>query len=201
MLISTWQRWANGELNQAATYPYPYAYVHKGSLRPMGASTGHSISDAWKAPTMEKRKADLLKLNQYQESLSKSLRQAKKHEKELSFMTENVIRQVCYPGIGEFADHQRPEPVHNEINAWQHLLNVIYREALQRDLIENLLEILRSPLQVKDSHQEKENPEGAGDRVRQSELVKEQREVFQEAIASTTTSGSVRSKTGRKGCT
>ena len=82
----SWQSWANGELNQAATYPSPYAYVHKGSLGTMGACIGHSISDIWKPPSMEKRKADLLKLNQYRGSLSKSLSQAKKHEKELSFM-------------------------------------------------------------------------------------------------------------------
>lgn len=204
----SWQSWANGELNQAATYPSPYAFVHKGSLGTMGACIGHSFSDTWKPPSMEKRKADLLKLNQYRDSLSKSLSQAKKHEKELSFMAENGIRQVVYPRIGEFADRQRPEPVHSEINAWQHLLNVIYREALQRDLIEDFLEVLSSPLQVQDSPRERKTassilssyPEGAGDRVRQSELVREQHKVFQQAIGSTAASGSVRGNSDRKGC-
>ncbi|XP_022806312.1 uncharacterized protein LOC111343412 [Stylophora pistillata] len=99
-------------------------------------------NDTWNPPSMKKRKADLLKLNQCRDSLSKSLSQAKKDKKELSFMAENGIRKVVYPRIGEFADRQRPELVQNEINTWQHLLNVIYREALQRDLIEDFLEVL-----------------------------------------------------------
>ncbi|PFX26930.1 hypothetical protein AWC38_SpisGene8401 [Stylophora pistillata] len=204
----SWQSWANSEFNQAATYPSPYASVHKGSLGTMGACIGHSFSDTWKPPSMEKRKADLLKLNQYRDSLSKSLSQAKKHEKELSFMAENGIRSVVYPRIGEFADRQRPEPVHTEINAWQHLLNVIYREALQRDLIEDFLEVLSSPLHVQGSPRERKTassilssyPEDAGDRVRQSELVREQHKVFQQAIGSTAASGSVRGNSDRKGC-
>lgn len=130
----SWQSWANGELNQAATYPSPYAFVHKGSLGTMGGSIGHSDSatnKTWKPPTMEKRMEDLPKLEKFRSSLNSSLSQAKRHKKELSFMAENGIRQIVYVRIGDYADRQRPEPVHNEINAWQHVLNVIYQEALR----------------------------------------------------------------------
>ncbi len=66
-----------------------------------------------------------------------SLSQAKRPEKELSFMADNSIRQLVNPRIGEYADCQRPEAVHNETNAWQHLLNVFYQEALRRELTED----------------------------------------------------------------
>ena len=100
----------------------------------MGGSIGHSDSatnKTWKPPTMEKRMEDLPKLEKFRSSLNSSLSQAQSHKKELSFMAENGIRQIVYLRIGEYADRQRPEPVHNEINAWQHILNVIYQEALR----------------------------------------------------------------------
>ena len=51
-------------------------------------------------------------------------------------MAGNGLQQLREPGIGEFANCQRPKPVHNEINAWQHILNLIYKEALQRNVID-----------------------------------------------------------------
>ena len=102
---------------------------------------------------MEKRREDLAKLQKFRNSLNSSLSQAKRHEKELSFMAENGIRQIVYPRIGEYANRQRPEPVNNEINAWQHILNVIYQEALGRGLVETFLEVLSLPLQASDNNQ------------------------------------------------
>ena len=36
--------------------------------------------------------------------------------------------------------------MHNEINAWRHIFNLIYKEALQRNVIDLFLEILRTPV-------------------------------------------------------
>ena len=36
----SWQSWAANELNQVATYPSPYANVHKGNMNTMGGSIG-----------------------------------------------------------------------------------------------------------------------------------------------------------------
>ena len=100
--------------------------------------------------------------------------------------------------------------MHNEINAWQHILNVLYREALRRGLIEKFLEILSLPLQATDSNQVRPaapstSPfylESAGSRAtcRQSELLQKQHKVFQEAIARATASYSVESNSGKTGC-
>lgn len=174
----------------------------------MGGTIGHLDSDTWKPPTMQQRKEDLAKLARFRESLGDSLSQAKRHEKELSFMAENGIWQVEYPRIGEYADQQRPEPVHNEINAWQHLLNVIYKEALRRELTEDFLKVLSLPLKVSDNDQARpvvagthsSYPEVAGDRARKSELLKGRHEEFQEAIGRASGSYEVTGTTGRKGC-
>lgn len=141
----------------------------------MGGSIGQSDSNTWKPLTMEKRKEDMKKRQTFIAPLNSSLNHEKSHDRELAFMAGNGIRQIVYPRIGEYADRQRPEPVHNEINAWKHPLNYIYQEALRSGLTEVLLEILSLPLQASDalprvSKQFNRNdasvvPEVAGDRA------------------------------------
>lgn len=68
-----------------------------------------------------------------------------KHKKLLKYMAEEGIRQLDTPLIGEFAERQRPEPMHCEINAWQNVLNVIYREYVDRDMFSKFTDILAAP--------------------------------------------------------
>ena len=172
----SWQSWANNELNQAATYPSPYANVHKGNMCVMGGTIGNSASDTWTPPSKEKRERDLGKLDSFRKSLSSSLGSQQKHARELEFMRENGLRQVGSPQIRDFADRQRPEPVHNEINAWQHFLNLLYKESLMRNVTETFLQVLSAP--VTTANEEKKtlseasvsHPEGAGERVWQHDL-------------------------------
>ncbi|CAB4019376.1 Hypothetical predicted protein, partial [Paramuricea clavata] len=51
-VFSLCQSWACNEVNQAATYPSPYANVHKGNMCSMGGSIGQSDVDLWKPYTM-----------------------------------------------------------------------------------------------------------------------------------------------------
>ncbi|PFX27345.1 hypothetical protein AWC38_SpisGene7968 [Stylophora pistillata] len=59
----SWQSWAANELNQAATYPSPYANVHKGNMNTMGGSIGMGKDDTWKPYTMEIRTSNTEKVN------------------------------------------------------------------------------------------------------------------------------------------
>ena len=59
-------------------------------------------------------------------------------------MAETGIRQLGEPRIGIFADRQKPDPLHLEINSWQHILNVLYLEAVRRGRYESFDTILRS---------------------------------------------------------
>jgi hypothetical protein len=80
-------------------------------------------------------------------SLSSTLSDKGKHDKKLLFMATNGIRQLGPPRIGFFfADRQIPEPMHVEINAWQHFLNLVYHEALHRNLIDAFVETLAAPI-------------------------------------------------------
>ena len=54
----------------------------------------------------------------FRKALAKNLTPSQIHGKELVFMAENSLWQIGQPRIGLFADRQRPEPVHNEINTW-----------------------------------------------------------------------------------
>ena len=58
-------------------------------------------------------------------------RKTLKYSKVPEFMAGNGLRQLGEPRTGEFANRQRPEPVHNEINAWR--LNVNPKPRSSRD--------------------------------------------------------------------
>ena len=111
-------------------------------------------------------------------------------------MASYGLRQLGEPRIDEFANRQRPEPVHNKINAWQQILNLIYKEALQRNVIDLFLEMLSSPEDTINNNRVQLSPtllttpheEGVGGRVRQVDVVNKQAKAFvqhvQEAAAS-----------------
>ena len=176
----SWQSWANNELNQAATFPSPYANVSKGNMCIMGATIGLGEEDLFKPYTMEIRNSHVKKVTNFMNSLPCSMSEKNQHARKLQFMAENGIRQLGPPRIGHFADRQRPEPVHCEINAWQHLLNIIYREAVQRGIFTKFIDILSSSavLQSTDQRAVAEKPrvfvshdDGAGERSTQIDMI------------------------------
>ena len=140
-----WQSWANNELNQASTYPSPYANVHKGSLCTMGGSIGFLPSDTWKPYSIADRSEHAKKVAKFMSPVESTLPQKSKHERMLAYMAENGIRQLGSPRIGEFADRQRPEPLHCEINAWQQILSVIYLEFDKRGMFDVFIRVLGNP--------------------------------------------------------
>ena len=89
-------------------------------------------------------------------------------------MASNGIRHVGPPSICEFVDLHSPEPPHNEVNAWQHMLSLVYKEELNLNCIESLLDTLRSTAKL---HSQQTvgsqltatipHPESAGERVGQ----------------------------------
>ena len=130
----SWQSWAANELNQAATYPSPYANVHKGNMNTMGGSIGVGKDDTWKPYTMEMRTFNTEKINNFIASLPQNLSEKNKNSRKLQFMAENGIRQFGLSRIGHLADKLRPEPMHCEINAWQHYIDLLYLEAVRRGI-------------------------------------------------------------------
>ena len=137
----SWQSWACNELNQAATYPSPYANVHKGNMSTMGGSIG-SDSNHWMPYTNVVREKHLKELNQFIDSLPASTNDKSCHNKKLAFMAEKGMRQLGKPRIGVFAERVRPDPLHCEINAWQNILDAIYNESVQRNLFPQFITIL-----------------------------------------------------------
>lgn len=140
----SWQFWANNELTQSATYPSMYARVHKSQLSCINGSIGKN--SLWKPPTTESRKSDLNKLNEFRETLPEGLSKNVFHEKELSYMAENGLRQLGEPRIGPYADLQRPEPLHLEINNWEHVLHLLYMTSIHKDKIDSFLDVLSSSI-------------------------------------------------------
>ena len=123
-----WQFWA-----QSATYPS--MFVRKDELTFIGGLIGGEDAK-WVVPTLNSRLRDLDIL----------VKNENYHAQELEFMAEKGIRQFGMPIIGIFADRQRPEPFHLEVNNWQHILDLIYLIAVQNDYCESFLEILGAPV-------------------------------------------------------
>ena len=142
----SWQSWANNEVNQAATYPSPYANVSKANMTTVGGSIGFGDHDTWKPYTNAVREKHVKLVQQYTSSLPKTLSEKAKHEKILKYLAENGLRQLGPPRIGIFAERQRPEPIHCEMNAWKQLLHVIYIEFVQRGMFDDFIDILGAPV-------------------------------------------------------
>ena len=73
-------------------------------------------------------------------------------------MISNGLQLYGEPRIGDFADHRRPELLHNEINAWQHILNLIYKKALNRNAVDLFLRTLSSSGETTENVQVQQSP-------------------------------------------
>ena len=185
----SWQSWAANELNQAATQPSPYGNVHKSTIATIGGSIGHSASDTWQPYNMKIRQKHIEQVNKYLATLPASTTKENRHARKFQYMAENGIRQLGYPRIGYFADRLRPEPMHCEINAWQHYLDLVYLQAVQRNRFDDFIAVLEAPVCIETSVSEKsasnarslpESPIrtecaiiGAGERARQQRMLQE----------------------------
>ena len=89
----SWKSWANNELNQAATYPSPYANVHKGDMSKMGGSIGYLPSDTWAPPNQEKQLEEVAKLDGFRKTLASNLSSSQVHVREMS--TRYSLIQDC----------------------------------------------------------------------------------------------------------
>ncbi|XP_066914204.1 uncharacterized protein [Clytia hemisphaerica] len=147
----SWQCWAANVLPSSATYPSPYANVHKSQLDFIGGAIGLEENATWKPPTKESTKKELEALNIYRKSLSDTLSASSFHDHELAYMAENGYRQTGEPRVGNLAERLRPEPLHLEINNWQHLLNLIYVESIRRDKFEIFCKVLESPVRCQEN--------------------------------------------------
>lgn len=98
----SWQSWAGNELNQAATYPSPFADVHKGNLSLIGGSIGNDPGCTWHPPTKQSREKAIKRVQDFEQKLAKNLSSTTCHEKKLEFMASNGIRQLGEPRIGMF---------------------------------------------------------------------------------------------------
>ena len=84
----SWQSLANNELNQAATFPSPYANVSKGNMCTMGATIGLREEDLFKPYTMEIRNCHVVKVDNFRNSLPCSMSEKNKHARKLQFMAK-----------------------------------------------------------------------------------------------------------------
>ena len=90
---------------------------------------------------MEKRRHEILELNRFCSTIDTNLAPSTIQKKKNDFMAENGFRQLGLPCIGDYADLQRPEPLHMEINSWAHMLQVMYAERLQLGILENMISV------------------------------------------------------------
>ena len=60
-------------------------------------------------------------------------------------MAVNGVRQLGTPRIAIFAERIKPEPLHLGMNSWQHVLDLLYKEAVRRGKFEEFITVLKNP--------------------------------------------------------
>lgn len=99
-----WQCWAANVLGSTATYPSPYANVHKSQLTLIGGSVGFNTFDTWVPPCQKSREDEVSKLLNFRKTLNNLTSEEACHKKELLFMAQEGYRQLGEPRIGIFAN-------------------------------------------------------------------------------------------------
>ena len=144
---------SNCDLVQNNTVETNFA-IFLGNICTMGGTIGFASTDIWKPYTIEDREKHASMLQNFEKSLEPGHSEKTQHEKKLQFMAENGIRGFGPSRIGVFADKQRPEPLHCEINAWQLVINIVYQESVQRNVFDQFIKVLGVPLTVSATHNE-----------------------------------------------
>ena len=88
----SWQIWANNVLSASATYPSPFANVHRGDLSKIGGNVGLDSTCMWNVPTEKSRKSEIQQLNNFLREMPQDLTENTKHNKQLEFMASKGIR-------------------------------------------------------------------------------------------------------------
>ena len=65
--------------------------------------------------------------------------------KRISILAENAVQQLGTPRIGIFAEQVKTGALHLEMNSWQHVLDLLYKEALRRGNFEEFITVLKNP--------------------------------------------------------
>ena len=144
---------------------------------------------------MEMRTSNTEKVNNFIASLPPNLSEKNKNSRKLQFMAENGIRQLGLPRIGHFADKLRPEPMHCEINAWQHYIDLLYLEAVRRGKFDPFVSALAAPIGNRDGDVKEGQPQktllrvsdidSVGERARKQEMLQKSEEDLKQCLQKT----------------
>ena len=99
---------------------------------------------------MKSSEESLKLLEAFQKSIDEKKSQETKHKLELEFMAQDGLRQTGLPRIGKFCDQIMSEHLHLEINSRQHMVDVLYKEAVHRGQFKQFINALRSPPTLSD---------------------------------------------------
>lgn len=159
---------------------------------------------------MELRTSHIEKVNQFLASLPQTMSEKNRHTRKLQFMAENGIQQLGLPRIGQFADRPRPEPMHCEINAWQHYIDLLFLEAVNRKKFDTFVSFLGAPVgkgdteTIEERHHQKPSVkfsgiDSAGEIARHQDILQQSEESFKQHLEQTGIQD-FRQAPGRQGC-
>jgi len=122
-LVPADQKWLatfSGELNNAATYPSPFANVSKDDLNKVGCSIGFSECDTWKPWAYSKRLKDVKAVEGKKNSLLKKGKTLSAVRPAITkFIATQKSRQEFTPFLGPIVQKAKCEPLHLANNCWQ----------------------------------------------------------------------------------
>ena len=98
---------------------------------------------------MKSSEESLKLLEAFQKSIDEKKSQKTKHKLELEFMAQDSLRQTELPRIEKFCDRIMTEYLHLEINSRQHVMDVLYKEAVRRGQFKQFINTLQTPPNLK----------------------------------------------------
>ena len=123
-----WISTFSGELNNAATYFFPFANVNQTNKNTIGGSIGGNHA-TWQPWSYNERLKIVKKVEDFKKSLQDP--RVKQRSTVTKFISQNKSRQEFPPPLGKYIDIIKPEPLHNTDNAWQQWFLAILSVAIQ----------------------------------------------------------------------
>ena len=114
-------------------------------------------------------------------------------------MTIYIYIYIYIYRIGHFADKLRPEPMHCEINAWQHYIDLLYLEAVRIKKFDPFVSALAAPIGNRDGDVKEGQPQktllrvsdidSVVERARKQEMLQKSEEDLKQCLQKTGLSG------------
>ena len=135
-----WLSIFSGELNNAATYPCPFANVRKDELQERGHTLGDGSGHKWQPWSYQFRENVVSKVSKFKKTLkapNNAAQTRRNREKICEKIAQLKSRQEFEPVLGHMVQLAKCDPLHLGNNCWGHWHMLLFNYVMNKAKIEN----------------------------------------------------------------